>query len=347
VNRRTKEDQRKTAACWLHGVVAALTQEGLDVGTLFQEAGLDLNALDDPDARFPTDNVNQLWHLAVVKSDNPAVGLAAARVPQPASFGIVGYAMMSAPDLFGLLARGARYSRLISDALTLTVAAQPDGCRLVVALHGGDQTVPWQRTLFTLLSMLSFLRWVMVSDLRPLAVELTIQANAELEPYQAAFGCPLRFGAAANALLFSTADMARPLPTAQVQLANVHEQIAGEYLARLDRSKTVSLVRAAIIKSLSDGEPRRATIARALGMSERTLQRRLEAEDTSFRQILDDTHKDLAQQYIDRDDLSLADAAYVLGFNDQSSFFRAAKRWLGTTPRQYRLQRAMARRAAR
>ena len=117
-----------------------------------------------------------------------------------ASFGIVGYAMMSAPDLFGLLARGARYSRLISDALTLTVAAQPDGCRLVVALHGGDQTVPWQRTLFTLLSMLSFLRWVMVSDLRPLAVELTIQANAELEPYQAAFGCPLRFGAAANAL---------------------------------------------------------------------------------------------------------------------------------------------------
>ena len=345
MNRRTKEDQRKTAACWLHGVVAALTQEGLDVGTLFQEAGLDLNALDDPDARFPTDKVNQLWHLAVIRSDNPAIGLAAARVPKPASFGVVGYAMMSAPDLFGLLARGARYSRLISDALTLTVTQEPDRCRLVVALLGDDQAVPWQRTLFTLLSILSFLRWVMVSDLRPLMVELTVLANADLEPYQAAFGCPLSFGAASNALLFSDADLARPLPTAQAQLANVHEQIAGEYLARLDRSTTVSLVRAAILKNLSDGEPRRAAVARALGMSERTLQRRLEAEDTSFRQILDDTHKDLAQQYIDRDDLSLADAAYVLGFNDQSSFFRAVKRWLGTTPRQYRLQRAMAREA--
>jgi AraC-like DNA-binding protein len=135
------------------------------------------------------------------------------------------------------------------------------------------------------------------------------------------------------------------LPTAHAELANVHERIAGEHLARLDRSATSALVRSVIMRCLSDGKPQRATVAHMLGMSERTLQRRLEVEGASFRQLLDDTHKELAQQYIERDDLSFADVAYILGFNEQSSFFRAARRWFGTTPQQYRLRHGTTRRA--
>jgi AraC-like DNA-binding protein len=73
-------------------------------------------------------------------------------------------------------------------------------------------------------------------------------------------------------------------------------------------------------------------------MSERTLQRRLEAEGASFRAILDETRKELAQRYFKQGNLALAHIAYLLGFNDQSSFFRAAKRWFGMTPQQYRLR---------
>ncbi len=164
-------------------------------------------------------------------------------------------------------------------------------------------------------------------------------ANDDLLPYQEEFGGPLRFGAPANALFFSNADVELPLPTAHAELANVHERIAGEHLARLDRSELRARVRSVIMDCLSDGKPRRATVARTLGMSERTLQRRLEEEGYSFRQLLDDTHKELARYYIERADLPFAEVAFVLGFDDQSSLFRAVKRWFGTTPRQYRRQR--------
>jgi AraC-like DNA-binding protein len=73
-------------------------------------------------------------------------------------------------------------------------------------------------------------------------------------------------------------------------------------------------------------------------MSERTLQRRLEEEATSFVQLLDDTRRELANQYLGRLHLSLAQAAYLLGFADQRSFFRACRRWFQLSPGQYRSQ---------
>ncbi len=339
VTSRTERDGLWLRACWVKGTVEAFKQEGLDVGALFREAGLGLAVLDNPDSRVPIEKFNLLWRLAVARSGNPVVGLAAARIPRPASFDVVGYAMMSAPDLRGVLERVVRYVRIISTVATMTVADDQEGCRLSVALQSGAQEVPWQRYAFAFMTSLSFLRWIMIRDLRPLAVELAMPANNDLLRYHEAFGGPLRFGAAGNALLFSQSDVARPLPTAHAELATVHERIAGEYLARLDRSAMSARVRSVMLKCLSDGKPRRAAVARTLGMSERTLQRRLEAEGSSFRQLLDDTHKELAQRYIEQADLSLADVAYILGFNDQSSFFRASRRWFGTTPQRYRLQR--------
>jgi AraC-like DNA-binding protein len=93
-----------------------------------------------------------------------------------------------------------------------------------------------------------------------------------------------------------------------------------------------------IIRRLPDGEPKRDQIAGELGMSERTLQRRLEQEGTSFIQLMDDTRRELAEQYLGRLQLSLAQAAYLLGFADQSSFFRACRRWFDLSPGQYRSQ---------
>jgi AraC-like DNA-binding protein len=334
----TESSRRGVAAFWMRALAGIFRQEGLDVEALFQDAGSDLAALDNPDLRVPSATVNRLWQLAVERSGNPTIGLTAARVPRPVLFDIVGYAMMSSPDLRGLLERTARYFRIITDVVTFTVAEEPDGYRVRLATAADEADRPWQRYMFTLLSLLSFVRWIMMRDLRPLAVEVIATARDEMISYQQAFECPLRFGAQANALLFSYSDIALGLPTAQPRLAGVHERVVGEYLARLDEPGTTARVRIEISQHLADGEPRRATIARALGMSERTLQRRLEDENTSYRRILDDTRKELARNYFEQGDVSLTHMSYLLGFNDQSSFFRATQRWFGTTPQQFRLR---------
>jgi AraC-like DNA-binding protein len=333
-------DRFKSAGFWVKGTIEALRVEGLDAGTLLRDTGLDGSALNDPDARFPSEKVNQLWHLAVAYSGNEAVGLIASAVPRPALFDVVGYAMMSAPDLRGILDRALRYLRIVSDAASFRVGGDHEGYRFCLELSSDHGAVPWQRYTFDLLSLLSFLRWVLVCDLQPLALELTTQTNRSLEQCRELLGFPVRFESAANALLFSHSDVDLALPTAHPRLASVHERIADEYLARLNHLQTSARVRAVILKCLPDGEPRRDSVARGLGMSERTLQRRLKTEGYSFQQLLDDARKELAEKYMEREDMSLAEAAYLLGFEDQSSFFRAVKRWFGTTPRGYRLRSA-------
>ena len=324
------------AAFWVKGVADTLKAEGLDISALFDKAGLELVVLSDPDARFPTEKVSLLWQLAATHSGNPAIGLAKADVVKPGNFDVVAYAMMSSPDLHGILERAVRYVRILSDAATLTLTEDREGYRLVLELFGGSEPVPRQRFEFDLVTLLAFFRWVTLRELRPLALELQFPPPSDSRPYQDAFKCPLRFNAPANALFFARADVTSPLPTAHAELSEMHDRVACEHLARLDHAPMCNQTRALIIRRLPDGEPRRTEIAGALGMSGRTLQRRLAAEGISFQRLLDDTRRELAQHYLGRSDLSLTDACYLLGFGDHSSFVRAFKRWFGVSPRRYR-----------
>jgi len=217
---RKKGDQHNTAGFWVKGVADVLKAAGLDVDALLDEAGLDTAALSDPDSRFPTERVSLLWQLAVARSGNPTIGLSNANVARPASFDVVAYAMMSSPNLLGILEGLARYVDIVSDAASIAITEDHEGYRMILELFGGGQPVPRQRFEFDLMTILSFCRWVTNLDLRPLALELRFPPPVDLQPYQDAFKCPMRFNAPANALLFTRADVMSPLPTAHPLVAS-------------------------------------------------------------------------------------------------------------------------------
>lgn len=328
--------KRATSAVWVKGIAEMLVAEGVDVGALFAAAGIDRTALEAPGARVQTETVSRLWELAVERSRNPAIGLAQHHVARPASFDVVGYAMMSCADLRSAFERLIRYMLILSDALTMTMSEERGGYRVAFVLSGGERPVPRQRIEFIFVTVIGFCGWISGRDIRPLAVDFVYQAPKDPTAYAAAFGSPVAFDASSNSILFARADMAAPLPTFNPTLAELHERFAGDYLRHYDHAQTSYRAREVIIRKLPDGEPRRDEIASELRLSERTLQRRLQEEATSFVQLLDDTRRELAEQYLGRLQLSLAQAAYLLGFSDQRSFFRACKRWFKVSPGQYR-----------
>jgi AraC-like DNA-binding protein len=330
--------KRTTAAVWVKGIADMLAAEGLDARGLLLAAGIDPAGLDAPGARLATEKISRLWELAVERSGNPALGLAQHEVVRPASFAVVGYTMMSCANLRGAFERLVRYLLILSDALTMTVSDERGGYRVTFELFGGDRPVPRQRIEFIFTTVIRFCRWISGRDMHAVGVELAYPAPADTAPHRAAFRCPVTFDAPRNSLLFADADMSATLPTSNPVLAEMHERFAGEYLKRFDHAQTSYRAREVIIRRLPDGEPRRDEVASELCMSERTLQRRLEEEATSFGQLLDDTRRELAGQYLGRLHLSLAQAAYLLGFADQSSFFRACRRWFDLSPGQYRSQ---------
>jgi len=330
--------KRATSAVWVKGIVEMLAAEGLNVGALLAAAGIDRAALDAPSARVQTETVSLLWELAAEHSGNPAISLAQHQVARPASFDVVGYAMMSCADLKSAFERLIRYMLILSDALTMTMSEEGGGYRVIFVLGGGERPVPRQRIEFIFVTVIGFCGWISGRDIRPLAVDFVYPPPKDLRYHAAAFRCPVVFDASSNSIVFARADMAAPLPTFNPTLAELHERFAGDYLRQFDHAQTSYRAREVIIRKLPDGEPRRDEIASELRLSGRTLQRRLQEEATSFVQLLDDTRRELAGQYLGRLQLSLAQAAYLLGFADQRSFFRACKRWFKVSPGQYRSQ---------
>jgi AraC-like DNA-binding protein len=159
---------------------------------------------------------------------------------------------------------------------------------------------------------------------------------ADLAPYKQAFHAPLEFNAVYDALIFERTDMEAPLPTANEAMALLHDRFAGEYLARFSENRVTHKARQVLCRLLPQGEPKREVVAQTLHLSQRTLQRRLQEEGTSFQTLLDDTRRELAEQYLAQPSMSLLEIAYLLGFADPSNFFRAFRRWFDATPGEYR-----------
>jgi AraC-like DNA-binding protein len=116
----------------------------------------------------------------------------------------------------------------------------------------------------------------------------------------------------------------------------MHDQLNMDYLAKLREGSLVHRVKAGIIDSLPSGPVANEKVARELGMSVRSLQRRLAEAGTSFRDLLDTSRQEMAQSYIREPEIELVEIAFLLGFSDQSAFSRAFKRWTGNSPNEVR-----------
>ncbi|MEO1086279.1 MAG: AraC family transcriptional regulator, partial [Acidobacteriota bacterium] len=150
------------------------------------------------------------------------------------------------------------------------------------------------------------------------------------------FGCPVHAGSA-HAITFSTPDATRQFLTANEPMWQFFRPELRKRLSELDMTATVSdRVRGALLELLPSGNASLAAVATKLAVSTRTLQRRLRSEGSSFQEVLDSTREELSRHYLGSSSMSGAEIAFLLGYEDPNSFFRAFQAWTGKTPEQVR-----------
>jgi AraC-like DNA-binding protein len=173
----------------------------------------------------------------------------------------------------------------------------------------------------------------------PLRVEL-VQMRTHTKALERFFGCPVLCGEPRNALVFRSADASLPFVTRNAELL---EMLAPQFEQEL-KQRTASddsfleLVRSAIRHKLTGHRPAIEDVARDLHMSSRTLQRRLQESGSGFQRVLDEARREMARYYLRNSVLELAEAAYLLGYEDASSFARAFRGWEGVPPTHWREQ---------
>jgi AraC-like DNA-binding protein len=174
------------------------------------------------------------------------------------------------------------------------------------------------------------------AEFSPRQVIFKHPAPSDRQPFDDYFRAPVVFNGAESELVFASDVLAAPLPTGNAELALASEQIVVDYLARYDRSNLLPQVRAKLIEQLPSGEADQAKIAAQLNTSLRNLQRQLQQEGVNFRQLVDETRRELAMGYLNNSALMLNEIAYMLGFSEPANFTRAFRRWTGRTPSEYR-----------
>lgn len=317
-------------------LVDACARLGLDTTALLARAGLDPGRLDAPDARLPASLADAVWREASLLSGDPALALRAAEQTPFGAFRVLDFLGATGATVGEGLARVAAYFPLVDPRGSITVEPAEDAVAL--SFRGADGVPPQPAQEYTLAILVSRVRHCAASPVG-LGVRFAFPRPVSAAEHARALGLEPVFGAAVPALVIARATWEAAPRAADAGLFATLEEHARELLGRTAPEDPLApAVRAAIAAELPGKEPSLARVARRLGTSARTLQRRLGAAGTSFAAVVDAVRRERAEAFLRAPDVSIAEVSFLVGFAEQSAFTRAFRRWTGTVPTAWRLR---------
>lgn len=287
------------------------------------------------DVRVPVALGQQFLRNAVALTGEENLGLLAARATKLGAFDVLEYAAASAPTWGAAIETAFRYTHLMNEAADFRIEVAFDKAHLV--LHSkvplARAGVDFQSAAFHVAAT----RWI---DPTPPELEVCFSHDEprDLSEYRATFrGASLRFGAPWNGFIYDAKRLDTQLASADPSLHRVLREHAERLLGELAPGDSlVEQIRARVLSRLKDGPVAAVDVAATMGVSRRTLTRRLRQQGTSFTELLDDVRRQAAAHYLTTSDHTVEDIAFLLGFSESSAFVRAFKRWHGMAPMAYR-----------
>lgn len=328
----------KVSSLFARKVVEAV-DDAVDKTALLQSVGLDWREPLDPSRMIEdTAYYGFLERAAQADPDPMTLPLRAGASMRCDEYGAFGLAWKSAPTLRGSYDRAERYGRVLSSVSTYEL--EPTGGGAFMHLHReGERRLGLRLSNeATIASIASISRQVSAEPFRPLAVCFKHSAPASVAGHESYFGCPVYFETDRDALQVSEDTLRTPNILGDPGLSGFFDQHLASEIETFSSEATLDRrVREYVSKALSEGAPPLVDVARHLGMSERTLQRRLTEQSTSYQTLLDEVRQQLARRLLQETEFSLVEVAFMTGYSDQTAFTRAFKRWTGQTPRSFRI----------
>ena len=317
-------------------LVRYLTHLGADIPAVLRAAGADPEILARPDRQIPVEQYVAIEEQAARTTGDPCFGLHMGEFFEPGHWSILGYMMMNCRTLGEAVEKSARYQKIIGNLIgsRFQLGLKKVKIILTVPRHAPVLSRHCFEAVFS--SSIRMIRVLTGKQYCPLAVGFSYPAPASPDEYLRVFGCPVLFGQKNTFMTVKTDLAGTPVLTPNVQMLERFENYAREYLAELESpAKTTQEVIRIILEQLDSRNLSVAGVAEKMHMSVRTLQGRLKEEGEVFSDLLQRTRVRLAKKYL-RENYTVEDITYLLGFTEASVFRKAFKKWCGQTPREFR-----------
>jgi AraC-like DNA-binding protein len=309
---------------------------GLQLEPLLLRAGLTVDQIDDPEQRI--DARSQVAFLEIVAQAlaHEFLGFNLAEEFDCRDLGLLYYVMSSSDTLGEALERASRYSRITNEAIVLQYRASPHTLRLNYS--GIPRHADRQQIEFCIVAMVRVSRLLCGRQLLPKRVSLMHVRSEGISKLARVLGNNIEFGSEVDEIDFPVGSAELALVNADRRLNKILLNVCEEGLNARD-AKTGpfrTIVDNTIAPLLPHGQAQANVVAKKLGMSERTLARRLAAEGVTFIEVLQQLKASLASRYLEDDGMPISRIAWLLGFEEASSFSHACRRWTGKSPRELR-----------
>jgi AraC-like DNA-binding protein len=323
-----------------------LEELGVLPADVLRQAGLPTGLFDQEKIFLSTEELFALYRGIGQASRDPAIGLKLGSEPRVERYDPIAMAAVSARSFRDALQRLARYKQLVCPE-ELHVAERQDECRVQFRWVLAQEAEPPLLVDVCFARVVEIARQGTGAPINPKRLELRA-ASANRETYAALFGCPIQFDARQNTIVFDKADLDRPFLTHNADLyAMLSPQLEAELKQAVASKAIGEQVKGVLKRMLAGRRPGIEDVARELGLSARTLQRRLAEEGATFQQVMQEARRELARHYLLHSSRELNETAYLLGYEDAHSFFRAFHDWEGSSPGQWRARHAGSQRSTR
>lgn len=313
----------------------AVDHIGVPPAVLLRQARLPATLHLDGQAQVNTERYFALWKALEQLKPEPGLGIKLVEKADTAVHPPSSLIAFYARDYRDGLLRIARFKRLCSPE-QLHIMQGKDACAVTSEWPYATEPEPAISTDVTFASLIELGRRGTGQDLTPQRVEL-IRPHPKSDLYQRYFKCPIRFAASRNILFLKPADLDRPFPGHNQELLEILTPALTSALGELQaRSSIRDQVKIVLKRTLASGRPELVEVARDLGLSERTLQRRITDEGTSFRDLLVEARQELGRRLLSDPSAEIDEVACLLGYQDANSFYRAFRIWEGVTPGRWR-----------
>lgn len=320
----------------LRQYVRAADARNVDTASLFAKSGLDSSVLQTDDGRINGEQFQTFIRLLCEESANPILGLETGDFVQPGSWSVLGYITMSCATLGEAVARIAPFEKLVGDMGTTQIAGSGDHIKLKWACNYTDPVVRPHMVDNVFASWINYARWLADNNTAsPVEVYLEHPSpGPDLErAYTERWGCVVRFHASEDAIVLHKNLLNTPLRQPDPLLRKTLEAHAQGQLASLDTDTNLTTrVKDSLRKQLIRGITRQDMVADHLGMTSRTLQRKLSQEGVSYQQLLDEVRQAMAEDFLINSELGIPEIAFRLGYSETTSFHRKFKAEKGKTP---------------
>ena len=317
----------------------AMLELGLDIPLIFERCGVKTELLEDRNARTPHDAQNLFWQVLEEVSGDSNIGLHIAEKMPVYKGQVLQYLFLSSPTFGDGLTRSLNYQRLLSDA-TLATFEMVEG-EASIEISSSSVKVKDLRHLSEAVAfgLLKFFSYVTDGEFKLNRVHFAHSSSVDTSEHKRLYGCEIAFDQSDNRLFFDADILDIPSLHAEPELLQLHEKLASEHVAKLERQDVVARVNRIIGEILETGQVNLEQVAAKLDIKPRTLRTRLAEANTNFNQLLADYRCNLAKRLLANTSESIDEIVYLTGFSEPSTFYRAFKRWTGITPIEYRNQK--------